>query len=78
MVKSAVEAFIDTHGAAKLAGLVGRGVSAVRLWKHRHIIPRTAWPELIAKLDVSMDDLLEIEALSKPFADRARAERRAA
>lgn len=41
---------------------------AVRLWKHRKIIPRTAWPDLIEKFPgkVSMDDLRSTELATTP------------
>lgn len=74
MVKSAVEAFIDGHGAAAIAAAAGKSVSAVRVWRYRHIIPRSAWPELTAQLDgLTIADLVEIEALSEPFARRRKA-----
>lgn len=78
MVKSAVEAFIDDHGAAKVAEAAGKTIPAVRLWRHRHIIPRDAWPELIEGIEgLSIAQLKEIEALAAPFATRAAEKRKA-
>lgn len=73
MVKSAVEAFIDTYGPAKVADAAKKSVAAVRVWRWRHVIPRSAWPDLIDGLEVTLDQLREVETLSAPFAAQRKA-----
>lgn len=55
--------FIDEKGGpAAVAQKVGRKSGAVRLWKHRDILPRDAWPEIVdAYPDMTLDRLKEIE-----------------
>lgn len=49
-------------GAAKVAREIGISAGAVRQWKFKGRIPRTAWPELTRVFpDVTTDRLLEIE-----------------
>lgn len=61
-----VQSFIDAKGGpAKVAAATGFNPNAVALWRHRKIIPRSAWPEIIKGLDVTLDDLLAIETASR-------------
>lgn len=55
--------FIDEKGGpAAVASKVGRKSGAVRLWKHRGVLPRDAWPEIVdAYPDMTLDRLKEIE-----------------
>lgn len=63
MIKDA-SSFIDAKGGnAAVAHATGYQPGAVGLWRHRNRLPRSAWPEILkAYPDVSLDDLLDIEA----------------
>lgn len=56
--------FIEQKGGnSAVAAATGYGKGAVGLWRHRNKLPRTAWPEILkAYPDVSLDDLLKLEA----------------
>ena len=65
MKSGAAEIIDENGGAAAFALRVGRSAGAVRLWKHRNLIPRDAWPEIIQAFpEVTMERLLgsEVEA----------------
>lgn len=59
-----VEQIIDELGGARaIAERTPAKIGAIRLWKHRHTIPRTAWPDLIRAFPdkLTLDDLLMAE-----------------
>lgn len=61
------EQFIEARGGTTtVANSTGYKPGAVALWKHRNKLPRTAWPEIVrAYPDVSIEDLLKVEAASE-------------
>jgi hypothetical protein len=77
--KSAAE-IIDAYGGSTVfAKAVGWSAGAVRLWKHRNLIPRDAWPEVIKAFpDITLDLLMEIEPDSAPRTYRLPAQVRRA
>jgi hypothetical protein len=58
-----VAQIIESRGGAKaLADALGKTPVAVRVWKSRNRIPRSAWPDLMAKFpDLTLDQLLASE-----------------
>lgn len=52
----------DLGGAQVVAKKLGRKPSAVRMWVHRNVLPRSAWPELLeAYGHLKMKDLKAVE-----------------
>jgi hypothetical protein len=54
---------IDSLTAHALAVRTGRQLTAVRMWKSRGVIPRSAWPEIMQAFPaVTIETLLKCEA----------------
>lgn len=72
MKKSVAQIIDDLGGPAAVSQVLPITDGAVRLWRHRKRIPRTAWPDLIQNFPdkVSLDDLRAAEPL-KPAAKAA-------
>lgn len=52
----------DLGGAQAVADKLGRKPNAVRMWVHRNVLPRSAWPELLdAYKAVKLKDLQAVE-----------------
>lgn len=49
---------IEQKGAALIAERLGMNVVAVRMWKSRNRIPRSAWPELAQHFPELTQDVL--------------------
>lgn len=66
MTQSAADE-IDAHGGpAKFAEAIGQTPGVVRAWKHRGIIPRSAWPEIIEAFpDLTLARLKQLEQHQK-------------
>lgn len=58
--------FVEDTGASAIATALGMKPAAVRMWKLRNRIPRTAWPDLIERVPgVTLDSLRKLEAAGK-------------
>lgn len=54
---------VAAHGAKVIAEKLGVPAGRVRVWKHRNVVPRSAWAELIdAFPDITLDQLKAGEA----------------
>lgn len=69
------EQIIDANGGpAAFAHAVGAEAGAVRMWKLRNRIPRTAWPEVLEAFpDLTIDDLKAAEQVGGKPGDEAAA-----
>lgn len=65
MSKSVAQIIDDLGGPAIIAEALAITEGAVRLWRHREKIPRTAWPDLFLRFPgaVSMDELRASEPI---------------
>lgn len=62
MSKSPSQLIEQQGGATVFAAAIGRKANAVRLWKFRERIPRSAWPEIVEAFpSLTLDVLKEIE-----------------
>lgn len=54
---------IDSKGGpASVAAVTGKTPGAVRVWKHRNLIPREAWPEVMTAFpDITLAKLIATE-----------------
>ena len=58
--------WIDEKTPEKLHLVLDVPHGTIRTWKHRNMIPRDQWPELLTKVrGVKICDLLRMEAASK-------------
>ena len=48
-VMDAKSLIIELGDYARLADKIGMSRTAVANWKHRNVIPRTSWPEMIER-----------------------------
>ncbi|MGH1574333.1 carph-isopro domain-containing protein [Methylobacterium sp. P31] len=62
MSDTAAQIIDDKGGPTAVAAKVGRTPGAVRVWKHRDVFPREAWPEILEAFpDITLDQLRELE-----------------
>lgn len=58
--------WIDLKTPQTLSVVLGHEVGAIRVWRHRRIIPRNVWPEIMVKFpETGLSDLLKMEAAKK-------------
>lgn len=58
---------IEAHGGSiGFARKIGKTAGAVRVWKHRNRIPRTAWPDIIAAFPEISLEILMITERARP------------
>jgi len=58
--------WIDLKTPQTLHIVLGKGIGAIRMWKHRGIIAREFWPDIMSAFpEIGLRDLLEMEAASK-------------
>lgn len=63
MQTNPVHTFINERGGRRKVGqALNVKPATVGMWITRRKIPRTAWPEIVEKLDASLDELKATEA----------------
>lgn len=56
----------ELGGATNVAKRTGKTPSAVRMWVHRDVVPRSVWPDLLEAFpDLTLKRLKEIEAATR-------------
>jgi len=59
--------WIDLKTPQTLSVVLGVEVGAIRVWRHRRIIPRNVWPEIMERFpEVGLRDLTDMEAVVRP------------
>ena len=54
--------WIEAKGPKTLQDVLGEELGTIRVWKHRNIIPRKAWPAILIMMpEVGLNDLLAME-----------------
>lgn len=54
--------WIDKKTPETLHIVLGQRIGTIRMWKHRNIIPRDVWPEIMKGFaEVGLNDLLDME-----------------
>jgi hypothetical protein len=48
-------------GTAHVAAALDVSPGAVRMWRQRNQLPRARWPEMVERLETSLDELKAIE-----------------
>lgn len=60
--------WIDQKTPKTLGLVLGIEQGTIRVWRHRNVVPRNVWPEIIEAwrtLGTDLNDLLDMEAASK-------------
>lgn len=58
--------WIDLKTPQTLHVALGAEVGTIRVWRHRNIVPRNVWPEIMVEFpELGLSDLLAMEAASK-------------
>lgn len=64
MSGTAAQIIDSKGGSSAVASDIGKTAGAVRVWKHRNLIPRDAWPDLMTTYsDITLAMLIEAERL---------------
>lgn len=59
--------WIDRKTPKTLHDVLRAEIGTIRVWRHRNIIPRNVWPEIMRGFpETGLTDLLEMEEASKP------------
>ena len=59
--------WIDRKTPQTLSVVLGSEIGAIRVWRHRRLIPRNIWPEIMREFpEVGLRDLLEMEQAAPP------------
>jgi len=61
--------WIDEKTPQTLHDVLGVPQGTIRVWRHRNVIPRNVWPDILKEwrhLGVDVADLLAMETASKP------------
>lgn len=62
MSETVAQIIIEKGGPLAVATRVGWAAGAVRAWKHRGVIPRDAWPDLMREFpDITLERLIASE-----------------
>lgn len=57
--------WIDQKTPQTLHLVLGHEIGAIRVWRHRRIIPRNVWPDIMTKFpEVGLRDLMDMESAS--------------
>jgi len=59
--------WIDRKTPQTLHNVLGVEIGAIRVWRHRRMIPRNIWPEIMREFpEVGIRDLTDMEAAARP------------
>ncbi len=58
--------WIDQKTPETLNVVLGEKVGTIRVWRHRNVIPRNVWPEIMVKFpEVGLSDLMDWEEAAR-------------
>lgn len=58
--------WIDQKTPKTLGVVLHQELGTIRVWRHRNIIPRNVWPEIMVKFpEVGLSDLMEWEEAAR-------------
>lgn len=58
--------WIDQKGPETLSLVLGVRIGTIRVWRHRNIIPRNVWPDIVTRIKgMTMLQLMAMEEASR-------------